>query len=55
MVEYQKWTSIVFQVAPDSADASEVISWAASEWNQRKADLQAATVSEARQHAESRL
>lgn len=55
MVEYQKWTSIVFDVAPADADASEVISWAASEWNRRKSALQDATVREARDHARSRL
>lgn len=55
MVSYQKWTSIVFEVAPSSAESSEVISWAAKEWRNRKEALQEATVSEARDHAQRRL
>lgn len=52
MVEYSKWTSLVFETHPD-AEATEVISAAAAEWNKRKADLEAATVAEARDHARS--
>ena len=52
MVSYQKWTSIVFQVHPE-ADATDVISVAASEWRTRKEALRCATVQEAREHAKS--
>lgn len=55
MVSYQKWTEIVFRVAPDHADAPDVISWAAARWRERKDDLQNATVREAEQWARSRL
>lgn len=55
MVEYQKWTSIVFDVAPADADASDVISWAAARWNEKKEALQDATVREAREYARSEL
>lgn len=55
MVSYQKWTSIVFEIAGDENDAPDVISWAASEWRSRKDALQEATVAEARDHARSRL
>lgn len=55
MVSYQKWTEIVFRVAPDDADAPEVISWAAARWRDRKDDLKGATVREAESWASSRL
>lgn len=55
MVSYQKWTEIVFRVASDTADAPEVISWAAARWRERKADLEDATVSEAEQWARQQL
>lgn len=52
MVSYTKWVSILFEVYPD-ADATEVVQVAARHWNERKADLKAATVAEARQYARS--
>lgn len=55
MVSYTEWTEIVFEVAPDSADATDVISWAAAEWNHRKEALEAASKSEARDHARSEV
>lgn len=55
MVSYQKWTEIVFRVAPDDAAAPDVISWAAARWRDRKADLEAATVREAEQWARKQL
>lgn len=55
MVSYTKWTSIVFDVAPSDAEASEVVSWAAARWRERKADIQAATVTEARDWAADQL
>lgn len=55
MVDYQTWTSIVFEVAPDDADAPDVVSWAAARWRERKEDLKQATRSEARQWAAGQL
>lgn len=51
MVSYQRWTEAVFDAAPASADATDVISFAAQEWRKNKADLQAASVAEAEAHA----
>lgn len=55
MVTYQQWTSIVFDVAPRTADAPEVISWAASRWRERKSDLQDASKREARDWARRQI
>lgn len=55
MVQYTKWTEIVFRVAPDDAPATEVVSWAAARWQERKDDIKAATVSEAEQWARKQL
>lgn len=55
MVSYSEWTSIVFEVAPDSADATEVISWAAARWRERKSDLEDASQREARNWADRQL
>lgn len=55
MVTYQKWTEIVFRVAPDDAEAPKVISWAAARWRERKDDIEAATVREAEQWASQQL
>lgn len=52
MVDYQKWTSLVFETHPE-AEAPDVISAAAAEWRDKKEALQAASVSEARDHARS--
>lgn len=55
MVSYTEWTSIVFDVAPSSAEASEIVSWAAARWRERKSDLEDATEAEARSWARSKL
>lgn len=55
MVDYQRWTSIVFEVAPADADSTEVISWAAARWRERRDDLEHATVREARQWARDQM
>lgn len=54
MVEYTEWTSIVFEVAPDDVPASDVISWAAAEWNHTP-ELRTASRQEARQHAQAEV
>jgi hypothetical protein len=54
MVDYQTWTSIVFEIAADE-DATEVISWAAARWREHRQDLRAATKSEAREWARHKL
>lgn len=55
MVSYTEWTEIVFEVAPNDVAATEVISWAAAEWNHRKAALKDASKREAREHARSQV
>lgn len=55
MVEYTEWTAIVFDVAPDDAPATEVVSWAADRWGERKEALKNASKREARQWARQQL
>lgn len=55
MVTYTEWTSIVFEIAPSSASAPEVVSWAAARWRERKADLLDASRTEARKWAAEQL
>lgn len=65
MVSYQKWTSICFEVArqkgaslqgPGTQEQNQMlVSVVASIWNQRKEDLQTATVAEARSIAQSEI
>lgn len=52
MVSYQRWTALVFEAHPE-ANAQDVISAAAAEWREKKSALEAATVREAREHAET--
>lgn len=61
MVSYQKWTQIAFEVAGNAGmessqeNSRDLVSVAASVWNDRKEELSAATVSEARRIAQSEI
>lgn len=55
MVEYSKFVSLVFEQVGDSASATEIVSWAGSEWSKNKSDLQAATVTEVRKWLSQKL
>lgn len=48
MVEYSEFVSLVFEQAPSNAEATEVVSWAADRWNDRRDDLQDASKREVR-------
>lgn len=54
MVEYTEWTAILFDEYP-GAEATEVISVAATHWNRNKAGLKAASKTEARQYAQQNV
>lgn len=60
MVSYQRWTAIVFDVARSmGADTSrrqtEIVSAAATIWNDQKEELETATAAEAREIAQQRV
>lgn len=62
MVSYQRWTSIVFDVAQSEgaqidniADGSSVISVAAEIWRDRRGELSTATIAEARDVARQEI
>lgn len=62
MVSYQRWTSLVFEVAKekgahidDISDGSNVVAVGAAIWRDRKAELKAASVAEAREIARSEI
>lgn len=61
MVSYQRWTAIAFAEArsqgmnPSQENSRELISLVADVWNDRKAELSAATVAEAERLAEREI
>lgn len=62
MVSYQKWTSIVFDVAKSKgaqfegiSDGQPVVQLASEVWQERKADLNTATDAEARRIAQDEV
>lgn len=61
MVSYQKWTQIAFEVARSKGmvssqeNSQDLISVAADIWQERKDELSACTVANARQIAESEI
>lgn len=60
MVSYQRWTSIVFDVARSkgadtSTEQTNIIQTAARLWNSNKSQLEAASVAEARRLAQANI
>lgn len=61
MVTYQRWTSIAFEVARQQgmettrSNSQDLVSILADVWNDRKEELSAATVQEARSIAQSEI
>lgn len=59
MVSYQKWTSIVFDVVREkggsTSEAETIIEVGSAIWNDRKEELNTATVSEAKNVARQEI
>lgn len=61
MVSYQRWTQIAFETAEEQGmrssqeNSQALISVAADVWNDRKGELQSATIAQARNVAEEEI